>query len=99
MAPVMGAGGWWEAIGGGVTHLVAGGCRCAASQYQHMTGARGRCCECCSARERTAETGKWVHRFKIAQGSWQAAGGLGRKARKNMMPEALQRELLQAAMK
>ena len=64
-----------------------------------LTGTGGRCCECCSAGERSAETGKWVHKCKIAQGSWQAAGGLGRKARKNMMPEALQRELLQAAMK
>ena len=64
-----------------------------------LTGTGGRCCECCSAGERSATTGKWVHKCKIAQGSWQAAGGLGRKARKNMMPEALQRELLQAAMK
>ena len=40
--------------------------------------------------------GKWVHRCKIAQGSRQAAGGAGRKARKNMMPLGLQRELMEA---
>ena len=40
------------------------------------------------------DKGKWVHRFKIAQGSTQAKGGKGRKAYKNMMPYKLHRELL-----
>ena len=30
--------------------------------------------------------GRWVHKYKIAQGSTQAKGGKGRKAYKNMMP-------------
>ena len=40
---------------------------------------------------------RWVHQYKIAQASWQAKGGRGRKAHKNMMPEKLHRELLEAA--
>ena len=40
---------------------------------------------------------RWVHQYKIAQASWQAKGGQGRKAHKNMMPEKLHRELLEAA--
>jgi hypothetical protein len=38
--------------------------------------------------------GRWVHKYKIAQGSTQAKGGKGRKAYKNMMPYRLHRELL-----
>ena len=38
-----------------------------------------------------------MHQYKIAQASWQAKGGRGRKAHKNMMPEKLHRELLEAA--
>ena len=44
------------------------------------------------------EDDQWVHQYKIAQGSWQAKGGKGRKAHKNMMPEMLHKELLEAAM-
>jgi len=43
------------------------------------------------------ENNQWVHQYKIAQGSWQAKGGRGRKAHKNMMPAMLHRELLEAA--
>ena len=43
------------------------------------------------------EDRQWVHKFKIAQASWQAKGGKGRKAHKNMMPEKLHKELLEAA--
>ena len=42
-------------------------------------------------------SGRWVHKYKIAQGSTQAKGGKGRKANKNMMPQALHEELLKAA--
>ena len=56
----------------------------------------GKCDRKCWCGER-GTSGKWVHRFKIAQGSHQAAGGLGRKARKNMLPRALHLELLEAA--
>ena len=61
-------------------------------------GGNGRCRDRCRAGEWGA-SGKWVHRCKIAQGSRQAAGGAGRKARKNMMPVGLQRELLKAALR
>ena len=40
---------------------------------------------------------KWVHRYKIAQGSKEAKCGKGRRARKNMMPELLHKEMLKAA--
>ena len=43
------------------------------------------------------ERGRWVHRYKIAQGSREAKGGLGRRAHKNMMPQELHEELLQSA--
>ena len=42
-------------------------------------------------------SGKWTHTYKLAQGSTQAKGGRGRKANKNMMPQALHEELLKAA--
>ena len=42
-------------------------------------------------------SGKWSHTYKLAQGSTQAKGGRGRKANKNMMPQALHEELLKAA--
>ena len=42
---------------------------------------------------------QWVHRYKIAQGSKLAKGGIGRKAFKNMMPKMLHMELLVAAKK
>ena len=40
---------------------------------------------------------KYVHKYKIAQGSNQAKCGKGRRARKNMTPAMLHRELLVAA--
>ena len=40
---------------------------------------------------------KYVHKYKIAQGSKQAKCGKGRRARKNMMPAMLHKELLVAA--
>ena len=40
---------------------------------------------------------QWVHRYKIAQGSKLAKGGIGRKAFKNMMPKMLHQELIKAA--
>ena len=43
------------------------------------------------------EQGQWVHQYNNAQASWQAKGGKGRKAHKNMMPEKLHDELLEAA--
>ena len=43
------------------------------------------------------QTGRWEHVYKLAQGSWQAKGGPGRKANKNMMPRALHVEILRAA--
>ena len=58
----------------------------------------GRCSSRCRAGQ-WGSAGKWVHRCKIAQGSQQAAGGPGRKARKNMMPRDLQKELLDQARK
>lgn len=42
---------------------------------------------------------KYVHQYKIAQGSKQAKCGKGRRARKNMMPAMLHRELLLEARK
>ena len=59
----------------------------------------GRCSNRCTAGEWSLTTGKWNHVFKIAQGSWQAAGGKGRKARKNMMPLMLQQELMDEAVR
>ena len=56
----------------------------------------GRCEEKCQTGYRN-HTGKWAHEFKIAQASHKAAGGLGRKARKNMMPYWLHMELIHAA--
>ena len=38
---------------------------------------------------RRLEQGRWVHQYKIAQARWEAKGGRGRKAHKNMMPEKL----------
>ena len=43
------------------------------------------------------DKGRWVHRYKIAQGSTQAKGGKGRKANKNMMPRELHKEILGGA--
>ena len=42
---------------------------------------------------------QWVHRYKIAQASSLAKGGIGRKAFKNMMPKMLHMEMLEAAKK
>ena len=42
---------------------------------------------------------QWVHRYKIAQASSLAKGGIGRKAFKNMMPKMLHMEMLGAAKK
>ena len=57
----------------------------------------GRCDECCGAGD--LKNGRWNHIFKIAQGSWQAAGGKGRRARKNMMPQRLQKEIMDEAVR
>ena len=57
--------------------------------------ARG--CANAGAKGGRLEHGQWVHQYKIVQASWQAKGGQGRKAHKNMMPEKLHRELLEAA--
>ena len=66
---------------------------------QGTTGdGKGRCGNMCCAGE-WGRAGKWTHRFKIAQGSRQAAGGKGRKARKNMMPYDLQAELMMEALR
>ena len=43
------------------------------------------------------DSGRWVHKYKIAQGSRQAKGGLGRRANKNMMPQDLHEEILRSA--
>ena len=56
----------------------------------------GRCRARCKHGYRGSK-GRWVHRYKIAQGSNQAKGGKGRKAYKNMMPYKLHRELLRVA--
>ena len=61
---------------------------------QGTTGS-GRCDHRC--RGGRWENDQWVHQYKIAQGSWQAKGGKGRKAHKNMMPVMLHKELLEAA--
>ena len=61
---------------------------------QGSTGT-GRCEHRCKGGR--LEHGQWVHQYKIAQASWQAKGGKGRKAHKNMMPEKLHDELLEAA--
>lgn len=45
-----------------------------------------------------SKSGRWCHTHKLAQESWQAVQGMGRKARKNMMPLMLQQELMAAAL-
>ena len=64
-------------------------------QPQGQTGS-GKCQQRCKVGYLGAK-GRWVHRYKIAQGSTQAKGGKGRKANKNMMPQALHEEILTAA--
>ena len=64
-------------------------------QPQGTTGS-GRCEGRCEG-GRLSQAGKWEHVFKIAQGSWQAVGGKGRKAYKNMIPRTLHLEILRAA--
>ena len=64
-------------------------------QPRGQTGT-GRCEKRCAIGE-VGSKGRWVHKYKIAQGSTQAKGGKGRKANKNMMPQALHEELLAAA--
>ena len=62
------------------------------------TTGNGRCQS--GARCRMGSIGKhnkWVHRYKIAQGSKEAKCGKGRRARKNMMPELLHKEMLKEA--
>ena len=56
----------------------------------------GKCQSRCKAGSMSS-SGRWSHKYKIAQGSWQAKGGRGRKANKNMLPQALHEELLKAA--
>ena len=58
----------------------------------------GRCEGRCSAGCKGGQ-GRWEHMYKLSQGSWQAVQGRGRKAKKNMMPLLLQKELLAQAMK
>lgn len=62
------------------------------------TTGTGQCEMRCTMGART-ESGRWAHRYKLAQGSHLAKGGRGRKARKNMMPRGLHRELLQEAIR
>ena len=63
-------------------------------QPKGTTGS-GRCEGRCEG-GRMSQAGRWEHEFKIAQGSWQAMGGKGRKAYKIMIPKALHLEILRA---
>ena len=54
----------------------------------------GRCSNACRGGS-WGQRGRWVHKFKIAQGSWEAAGGPGRRAMKEEVPAMLHREMLE----